>query len=445
MTLLRDQFPPNFRFGTATAAFQIEGAATEGGRTPSIWDTFNAEPGNIKDGHNAEVACDHYHRLDEDLGLLAELGAESYRFSFSWTRILPGIDGTVNQDGIDFYRRLIDGLQERGIAPVATLFHWDLPQSLQDRGGWKNRDTAKRLAELAGVVARELGDGIDTWITLNEPYNHMSHGHIHGFHAPGLRLGPDAVQIAHHQLLGHGLSVQALRSESSAPIGITNYYSPARPAAEHSELGPQWNAWVNHLFTDPVLLGTYPAEIADFAPVDRFVEDGDLEIISQPIDVLGVNFYRPSPPIPTPDGAFPFAIGQFEGGERTGFGWPIVPDALRELLVGLRDRYGESLPPIEITENGAAFEDVLEDGVYDDPERLSYVKRHLEATRQAIEAGVDVRGYYLWSFLDNFEWAAGYTQRFGIVHVDFETLKRTTKTSFAWYRDFVKGTGDHND
>lgn len=445
MTLQRNQFPANFRFGTATASIQIEGAVKADGRTPSIWDTFAAQPGNIKNGDSLEVACDHYHRLDEDLDLLGDLGGNVYRFSFSWTRILSGSDGTVNQKGIDFYRRLIDGLRDRGIAPVGTLFHWDLPQILQDHGGWTNRDTPKRLADFSSVVARELGDGIDTWITLNEPYNHMSHGHIHGFHAPGLKLGTGAVQVAHHQLLGHGLSVQALRAESSANISLSNYYSPARPTAEHPELGPQWNAWVNHLFTDPVLLGNYPEEIADFAPVDAFIKDGDMEIISQPINMLGVNFYRPSPPVPTPSSNFPFAIGQFEEGPFTGFGWPIVPDALRDLLTGLRERYGDALPPIEITENGAAFEDVVEDGVVDDQDRLSYVKDHIEATRQAMEAGVDIRGYYLWSFMDNFEWAAGYTQRFGIVHVDFETLKRTKKASFNWYRDFIKGTDTSND
>ncbi len=445
MTLHRSQFPADFRFGTATAAFQIEGGATEDGRTPSIWDTFAARPGTIADGHTADVACDHYHRLDEDLGLLKHLGGDAYRFSFSWTRILSGDDLTVNRAGVDFYRRLIGGLRDRGIAPMATLFHWDLPQRLQDLGGWTNRDTAHRLADFAGVVARELGDGVDTWITLNEPYNHMSHGHIHGFHAPGLQLGISAAEVAHNQLLGHGLAVQALRAESTANIGISNYYSPARPTPENADLGPTWDAWVNHLFTDPLLLGTYPEALASFAPIDLYVRDGDLEIISQPIDVLGVNFYRPSPPEPTPDGPFPFALGQFDGGERTGFNWPIVPDALRELLVGLRDRYGDALPPIAITENGAAFEDVVADGACDDPERLSYVQRHLEATKQAMDAGVDVQGYYLWSLLDNFEWAAGYTQRFGAIHVDFDTLERTPKSTFNWYRDFLKGEETRND
>ena len=445
MTLHRSQFPDDFRFGTATAAFQIEGGVTEGGRTPSIWDTFSALPGTIANGDTAEVACDHYHRLDEDLELLGALGGETYRFSFSWTRILSGSDLTVNRAGIDFYRRLIDGLRDRGIAPMATLYHWDLPQTIQDLGGWTNRDTASRLAEFASVVARELGDGIDTWITLNEPYNHMSHGHIHGFHAPGLQLGIGATEVAHNQLLAHGLAVQALRAESNATIGISNYYSPARPAPENAELGPKWDAWVNHLFTDPILFGTYPEELASFAPIEQFVKDGDLAIISQPIDMLGVNFYRPSPPVPTPGGLFPFALGQFDGGERTGFNWPIVPDALRDLLTGLRARYGDALPPIEITENGAAFDDVVEDGVCDDPGRLSYVQRHLDATRQAIDAGVDVRGYYLWSLLDNFEWAAGYSQRFGAIHVDFETLERTPKSTFNWYRDFLKGEEPAHD
>ncbi|WP_022890271.1 GH1 family beta-glucosidase [Agromyces italicus] len=444
MRLHRADFPDNFRFGAATAAFQIEGAVTEDGRTPSVWDTYTALPGTIAGGHTAVVACDHYHRLDEDLTLLADLGAQCYRFSFAWTRILSGADLTVNRAGVDFYRRLVDGLRDHGIAPVATLFHWDLPQSLQDAGGWTNRDTASRLAEYAGVVARELGDGIDTWITLNEPYNHMSHGHIYGFHAPGLRLGPEAVQVAHHLLLGHGLSVQALRAESDAAIGIANYYSPARPSHENAKLGPRWDAWVNHLFTDPILLGSYPPEIADIAPVDRFIEDGDLDIIAQPIDILGVNFYRPSPPIPTPDGPFPFALGQFDGVERTGFGWPILPDTLRDLLTGLHSRYGERMPPVEITENGASFDDEVQHGVCHDPERVSYLERHLRATLDAIKAGVDVRGYYVWSLLDNFEWAAGYTQRFGIVHVDFETLERTPKTSYAWYRNLLteRGTAD---
>jgi beta-glucosidase len=430
-------FPTGFTWGTSTAAYQIEGAVREDGRGPSIWDTFAAEPGRITDASSGAVACDHYHRHGEDVDLLAGLGVDAYRFSIAWPRIQPTGTGPVNPAGLAFYDRLVDTLLERGIDPVATLFHWDLPQALQDGGGWLARDTAYRFGDYAGLVAQTLGDRVKLWITLNEPFVHMTMGYALGVHAPGKALFFDALPVAHHQLLGHGLAVAAIRAHSRSPVAITNNYSPVRTAGDSPDdaaAAGLYDALHNRLFTDPLLGLGHPV------PMDpALVHDGDLDIIATPIDALGVNYYNPTAVrAPAESGGLPFDIVPLEGYPRTGFDWPVVPDGLRELLVGLRARYGDALPPLHVTENGCAYPDEIgDDGRCDDPDRIAYLQAHIGAVEAAIADGVDVRGYFVWSLLDNFEWAEGYTQRFGLVHVDFAALTRTPKSSYAWYRDRI--------
>ncbi|MET7392680.1 GH1 family beta-glucosidase [Dactylosporangium sp. NPDC005572] len=430
------EFPPGFRFGVSTASYQIEGAVAEDGRGPSIWDTFAHTPGKVARGETGDVACDHYHRWESDLDLIAELGANAYRFSVAWPRIQPTGDGPAVAAGLDFYDRLVDGLLARGIDPVATLFHWDLPQALQDQGGWSNRDTAMRFGEYAELVGERLGDRVKLWCTLNEPYIHFALGHVQGVHAPGLTLSPDGYPfVVHHLLLAHGLAVSALRRHSRAPITLANNYSPVWLAGEtDADRGAAlfYDMVQNHLFTDPVLLGAYPAGFEALlagVDVDAVVMEGDLDVISQPIEALGVNYYNPSL-IGAPNGedGLPFSRLPIEGYPQSAFGWPVVPDGLRELLVGFKERYGDKLPPIWITESGTSWPDV------DDQFRIDYISGHLEALQAAMRAGVEVHGYCTWSLMDNFEWAEGYGQRFGLVHVDFETQTRTKRRSFDWYR-----------
>jgi len=429
-------FPPGFRWGVSTASYQIEGAVTEGGRGRSIWDTFSHEPGRIADGSTGDVACDHYHRWTEDLALMAELGVNAYRFSIAWPRIQPTGDGPANPQGVAFYDRLVDGLLERGIDPLVTLFHWDLPQALQDAGGWANRDTAARFGEYAELVGAALGDRVKLWITLNEPFIHFSLGHVLGLHAPGLTVLADSLPVAHHQLLGHGLAVAALRRTSRAPVTLANNYSPAWPASDSDDdraAAVLYDVMQNRLFTDPILLGAYPPgiELLSTLDVSATVLDGDLDVISAPLDALGVNYYQPTRVAAAgPDDQLPFAIAPLSGYPTTDFGWSVVPDGLHQLLVLLHERYPK-LPPVWITENGCSY------GTVDDPQRVSYLDGHLRAVRAAIDEGVDVRGYCVWSLLDNFEWAEGYRQRFGLVHVDFATQQRTPRTSFRWYQSQI--------
>jgi beta-glucosidase len=433
------RFPPGFVFGTATAAYQIEGAVTEDGRGTSVWDTFSHTPGTIRDGDTGDVACDSYHRYGEDVALLAGLGAQAYRFSVAWPRVLPTGSGPVNQAGLDYYRRLVDALREAGIEPAATLFHWDLPQALQDAGGWLSRDTAARFADYASVVAEALGDRVGRWITLNEPVVVTWNGHIEGSHAPGLRLGTGAFPIAHHQLLGHGLAVAALRAATtSVPVGITNNYGPCHPASQSEAdvaAAAFRDALHNRLYTDPVLVGRYPDSLLELA--GDTVQPGDLAAISAPLDFLGVNYYFPELVQADPSAIFGMAPVPWPDAARTAFDWPVVPAGLTETLTSLKDRY-PGLPPVYVTENGAAYDDVVgPDGTVHDKDRVSYLDGHLRAVRTAIDAGVDVRGYYCWSLLDNFEWAEGFSKRFGLVHVDFESLARTPKDSYGWFRDLI--------
>lgn len=429
------RFPADFLWGVSTSAHQIEGAAAE--REPSVWDAFTAEAGHVKDGSTAEVACDHFHRYPEDVALLRGLGVGAYRFSVSWTRVnTPG--------GLDFYDRLVDELVGAGVRPVPTLFHWDLPATLEEAGGWLNRDTAERFAEYAAVVAARLGDRVTKWITINEPAEHTLLGHALGTHAPGKQLMFDALPAAHHQLLGHGLAVRALRAAGVTDIGIANSHGPTWAASQEQadvEAAGFYDLLLNRLFAEPVILGEYPEGIGELMPGTDI--ESDLKIISEPLNWYGVNYYAPTR-VGAPEGAdiefggitipaeLPFTVKEIEGAPTTDFGWPVVPAGLTELLTTFRDRYGDRLPPIVITENGCSYPGV------DDRERIAYLDGHVRALHEAVAAGVDVRGYFVWSLLDNFEWAEGYARRFGLVHVDFETQERTPKASYAWYRDLLR-------
>ncbi|SIN12461.1 GH1 family beta-glucosidase [Micromonospora cremea] len=433
------EFPAGFRWGVSTSAHQIEGATTADGRGPSIWDTFAHSPGRISDGSNGAVACDHYHRHTEDVALLAGLGVSAYRFSIAWPRVQPAGTGPANPAGLGFYDRLVDELLAAGIDPVATLYHWDLPQPLEDTGGWLHRDTAARFAEYADLTAARLGDRVRLWITLNEPFIHMSLGYGMGVHAPGRMLLFDAFLVAHHQLLGHGLAVAALRTRTASPVAIANNYSPVRVLGDGDAdraAGAAYEALHNRLFTDPLLGRGYP-ELPGFDA--GVVHPGDLDTIAAPIDVLGVNYYNPTGVRAAEEGSpLPFDLVPLEGYPRTAFDWPVAPDGLHDLLGWLRDTYGDALPPIEITESGCAYDDVPDpDGRVPDPDRIAYLDGHLRAVRSAIDDGVDVRGYFVWSLLDNWEWAEGFTKRFGLVHVDYASQTRTPKSSYTWLRDVI--------
>lgn len=440
-------FPAGFRWGAATAAFQIEGSPDADGRGTSIWDVFAAEPGRILDGRDASTSADSYRRFRDDVALLAELGVDEYRFSISWPRIQADGRGPANPAGLDHYARVVDALAEAGISPLVTLYHWDLPQALEDAGGWLARDTAARFAEYAVLVVDALGDRVCRWITLNEPAMTTLQGYALGELAPGRTLMLGALPTVHHQLLGHGLAVQAIRAaRPGAELGITNNHTLVEPASEaEGDLAAAgaFDAIYNRIFAEPVLLGRYP----DLAPLglEAFpgVEDGDLELVSAPLDFYGVNFYNPTwvaaaaPDSPFAAAGLPFEPVEIPGVPVTGFGWPVVPEALERLLLGLRDAYGDALPPLAITENGASYSDEVVDGRVADAERIAYLDGHLRAVHRAIEAGVDVRGYDVWSLIDNFEWADGYTQRFGLVHLALDTGGRTRKDSFDWYRRLI--------
>jgi len=436
-------FDSGFMWGVATAAYQIEGAAGVDGRGDSIWDTFCRRPEAIRDGHTGDVACDHYNRWAEDVALMGDLGVTAYRFSIAWPRVQPSGSGPANQAGLDFYDRLTDALLRAGITPVPTLYHWDLPQPLEDGGGWLNRDVAWRMADYAALAAGRLADRIGMWITLNEPFVVTAFGYALGIHAPGKALMLDALPTAHHQLLGHGLATAALRAAGAREVAITNNYSPAWPASDSPAdvaAARACDALQNRMFTDPVLLGTYP-DLSAFGAGDASLDcvaDGDLAIISAPIDGLGVNYYMPTRLSALPNSPLPFQLEPIPGYPVTAFGWPVIPAGLTEMLTSLRDWYGDALPPVYVTENGCSQEDVVApDGTVADQGRIDYLDGHIRAVRQAIDDGVDVRGYFEWTLTDNFEWSEGYHQRFGLVYTDFETQRRIPKASFAWYRDMI--------
>jgi beta-glucosidase len=443
--------PQTFEFGASTAAYQIEGAVAADGRGPSIWDTFCAQPGRIVDASSGAVACDSYHRSGEDVALLAGLGLDGYRFSVSWPRVQPEGSGRANAAGLGYYDRLVDELLAVGVAPMVTLYHWDLPQPLEDAGGWLDRDTAERFAEYALLVAMRLGDRVRHWVPVNEPNVVTLLGYGIGLHAPGRRLMFDALPVAHHLLLGHGKAVHALRSAGATSVGTANNHTPVWPASDRAADKEAANAYAslwNRLFADPILLGRYPEGFDALMPGP--VAD-DLIVINAPLDFYGVNYYNPTRvagpgtelPVDAPVSmeGLPFTMVPVEGYPRTDFGWPVVPDGLRDLLVMMHHEYDGVLPPVYITESGCCYNDEPDPtGAVHDQRRIDYLDGHLRAVGEAITAGVDVRGYYTWSLLDNFEWAEGYTKRFGLVHVDFDLLARTPKDSYHWYAALVAAT-----
>lgn len=425
-------FPSDFVWGVSTSAFQIEGATREGGRGVSVWDTFCATPGKVRNGDNADIACDHYHRFGEDVALMVELGVKAYRFSVAWPRIQPTGQGKVNVEGLDFYDNLVDTLCEAGIAPVTTLYHWDTPQPLEDNGGWLVRDTAERFAEYAQIVGERLGDRVEMWIPLNEPMVETLFGYALGEYAPGRALLFDAMPAAHYQNLAHGLAVSALRATGAKNIGTANNHSPIWPASKDEgdlTAARHLDAVINWMYAEPVLTGSYPDEVIPYLP-RSYVDD--LPKIAAPLDFYGVNYYEPQGVAKPGEGnPMPFELRPVEGYPLTTNDSPVVPDGLRQFLATLNSRY--DLPPVYITESGCSF-----DGVRD-RERIDYHTEHLAALEKAMSEGVDVRGYFVWSLLDNFEWSKGYQPRFGLVHIDYETLARTPKDSFHWYRDVIGG------
>jgi beta-glucosidase len=458
--------PDEFVWGSATAAYQIEGGVREGGRGPSIWDTFSHAPGNTLNGDTGDVADDHYNRWREDLGHIADLGVDAYRLSIAWPRVQPGGRGPLNQEGVDFYAQLLDGLLERGRKPFVTLYHWDLPQELEDAGGWPARETALRFADYAEQMARELGDRVQVWTTLNEPWCSAYLGYAAGVHAPGRAEPAAALAAVHHLNLAHGLAGQAIRAVlREARVSVTLNLHVSRPVDPDSEADRdavrQIDAIANRAFLGPILGGAYPDDLlADTASVTdwSFVQDGDTAAACVPLDMLGVNYYSTglvrrwdgqgdraqsdghaggagSPWVGAGDVEFIRPPGPY-----TAMGWNIDPSGMTELLVRLGSDYPDL--PLMITENGAAFDDQVDaDGGVHDPQRISYLHDHIAAVRAAMDAGVDVRGYFAWSLLDNFEWSYGYDRRFGLIYVDYESQKRIWKDSAHWYRDLIARGG----
>jgi beta-glucosidase len=437
------QFPEHFRWGTASAAYQIEGAVHEDGRGESIWDRFCHTPGKIIHGETGDIACDHYHRYPEDIQLMQELGLRNYRFSIAWPRILPSGRGQVNAAGLDFYERLVDALLSAGIEPFVTLYHWDLPQALQDEvGGWNSRETSHAFANYADVVSRRLGDRVKYWITLNEPWVSSFVGNEMGVHAPGLKDPRIAWQVSHNLLLGHGLAVPILRANgnSDTHIGITLVLTPVEPAtdsAEDQQLAIAADGKSNRWFLDPIFRGAYPQDVLDRLAQQNIlptIEAGDNAIIARPVDFLGLNYYYRTILHQKPDGSTEQV--QPEGAEYTTMGWEVYPQGLHTLLSRLHNEY--HVPAIYITENGTAFPDTLSanDQVHD-PRRLNYLREHFLQAQQAISEGVPLLGYFVWSLTDNFEWAVGYTQRFGVIYVDYPTQRRIIKDSGHWYSKVI--------
>ncbi len=431
-------FPKGFIWGVATSAFQIEGASFTDGRSASIWDSFCRTPGKVSKGETGDIACDHYHLWQEDLDLIQSLGVDAYRFSISWPRVLPDGNGKVNEKGLDFYERLVDGILERGLKPYATLYHWDLPQFLEDEGGWPKRDTAYHFADYAEVVVKRLGDRVISYATLNEPWCSSYLGYGIGVHAPGQKDERKYLQAAHHLLLAHGLALPRLRANApKAQHGIVLNYEPAYADTDSSQyLAQRYEDFYFNWFMAPLFKGNYPKDLWEiFGNNVPEVRAGDLELISSPIDFLGMNYYTHA--LVKQDKTQWLDIGRWQNPEAqfTDMGWEISPNSLYDLLVKLRKNY--NLPDLYITENGAAFKDVLENGSVQDTERIAYLEGHLEAVTKAIQEGMSVKGYFAWSLLDNFEWALGYDKRFGIVYVDFDTQERFLKESAKWYQAFI--------
>ena len=444
------RFPDGFVWGVGTSSYQIEGAVAADGRGRSIWDVFTHTPGNINRGDTGDIACNSYNRLDDDVRLLSELGVGAYRFSVSWPRVLPAGSGSVNQSGLDYYRRLVERLNQNGIKPVVTAYHWDLPQALEERGGWANRDTALHLGELAHVLADALGDQVAMWVTINEPLQIVNQGYLTGTHAPGRRDPELAAAAIHHILLGHGYALQALRAQlPNAVIGPTMDPQPFQALDEGAELVARaLDAEYNRVYLDPVFRGTYPGDLrADLQAPPALIKDGDLELISAPIDFFGVNYYRPhyvrsgdasnlrlgESAIPGHPGTVLYLPAEMP---RTVMGWPIVPEGLRDLLIRVHQESGGL--PLYITENGCAADDYLTpEGRVEDDERIAFIHGHAQAALQALDAGVNVCGYFHWSLMDNFEWAEGYRRRFGLHYVEFDSGRRVAKRSAQFYRQLA--------
>lgn len=441
------QFPDGFLWGAATSAYQIEGSPLADGAGPSNWHRFSRTPGSIVNGDTGDVACDHYHRVDADVLLMRQLGLNAYRFSISWSRILPTGSGLVNAAGLAFYDRLVDRLLESDITPMATLYHWDLPAALDDRGGWLNRDVARWFAEYAGVMVRALGDRVAFWTTLNEPWVVSDAGYLHGTHAPGHKSVAETPIVSHNLLRAHGAGMQAIRAEGGRQAGLVVNLEPKYPASGSvADLAAtrRADAYMNRQFLDPVFLGRYPEELPEIfgSGWPTFLAD-DFALIRQPLDFLGINYYTRNVVCDDPAN-FPVRAGRLRQNQHihTTLDWEVYPKALTDVLVWVRDRYGNT--PLFVTENGAAFEDpsVVPGEMVDDPLRVAYLRDHLLATHRAIEQGVNLRGYFVWSLLDNFEWSAGYSKRFGLHHVDFSTQRRTPKSSARFYGDVIRTHGE---
>ncbi len=438
------KFPPDFLWGTATAAYQIEGAHDANGKGRSIWDTFSHTPGKIERGETGDDACDHYHRYRDDVALMADLGLNAYRFSIAWSRVLPEGTGAPNQRGLDFYNRLVDALLAQRIRPFITLYHWDLPQALEDRGGWGVRDTAAAFGEYAALMGRTLGDRAKDWITLNEPLASTTAGYIFGVHAPGKQDPRLGFQVSHHLNLAHGAAVRALRSTvPGAHIGITQVSLPVYPASDSEAdrvATRRYDGFVNRWYWDPPLVGRYPQDILErLGPLAPQIEAGDLERVSPPIDFFGHNSYTRAIVKDDPDSAVT-GVAQVRGpGPKTEMGWEVYPEHLYDALTRLTRDY--RAPDIYITENGAAFADEVVNGQVKDLQRADYLHTHLAACHRAIAAGVKLRGYFCWSLLDNFEWSYGYGKRFGLIHVDYATQRRIIKESGRYFGEVARRNG----
>ena len=443
-SVARSDFAKDFMWGCSTSSYQIEGAYDVDGRVESIWDRFSEQPGNISDGSSGKRACDHYHRWPEDIDIARDIGFNSYRFSIAWPRIFSERGAQPNQKGLDFYSRMVDGMLERGLQPWATLYHWDLPQVLQDRGGWNERDTVAQFIKFADVMTHHLGDRVKNWITHNEPWCTAMHGNWDGMHAPGNKDFKTALQVCHHVLLSHGLATPVIRANvPDAKVGIALSLHPVQAAStsqadidatiRHDGLRNRW-------FLDPLHGKGYPQDIWQLCGADApIVEPDDLAAIATPLDFLGVNYYFPEVIAHAPE-VLPLQtkVVVMPDRERTAFGWEVTPEGLATLLKRIVKDYQSA--PIYITENGSTYEDVLEDdGSINDVDRRNYFIRHLAVLREVIAQGILVKGYFAWSLMDNFEWAEGYKRRFGMVYVDFETQKRTVKSSGQWYAHFLKG------
>ncbi|MCA0983743.1 beta-glucosidase [Halobacillus yeomjeoni] len=437
------EFPKDLKWGAATASYQIEGAANEDGRSPSIWDTFSHAPGNVKNGDHGDEACNSYHLYKEDVQHLKKLGVDLYRFSIAWPRVIPEGTGELNPKGVAYYHNLIDELIENGIEPMITLYHWDLPQVLQDKGGWESRETTDAFQQYAEAMFKEFGEKVNKWITINEPWCASFLSNYLGIHAPGKTDLQAGVDVAHNLLLAHGKAVKSFRE--LVPEGEIGYapnatwLEPFSPAEEDVNAARRGMMWQKEWFMDPVFKGSYPEELTSIFENDNAspkVEDGDFELISQPIDFMGINYYTGSL------ARHKEGEGLFEVEEvpldyrKTDIGWPIYADGFYKLLTDLNDTYGDV--PIYITENGACYNHEVEDGRVRDQERIDYLKQHLTSIHRTIKAGVPIKGYIVWSLLDNFEWAEGYEKRFGIIHVNYRTFERTPKDSYYWYRQTIQ-------